>query len=118
MNDTLNKSMKLYSLVLGQLGTNCYIWADEETKNSIVIDAPDCADKIIAFADGKGLKITDIILTHGHFDHMLALAELKAATGARLSIFEKTERSYLTLKEKVENVSKRPTGHRAFADKG
>ena len=103
MNDTLNKSMKLYSLVLGQLGTNCYIWADEETKNSIVIDAPDCADKIIAFADGKGLKITDIILTHGHFDHMLALAELKAATGARLSIFEKTERF-------LED--------RAFADKG
>ena len=101
MNDTLNKSMKLYSLVLGQLGTNCYIWADEETKNSIVIDAPDCADKIIEFADGKGLKITDIILTHGHFDHMLALAELKAATGARLSIFEKTERF---LEDRVLNL--------------
>ena len=32
MNDTFNKSMKLYSLVLGQLGTNWYIWADEEKK--------------------------------------------------------------------------------------
>ena len=66
-----------------------------------MIDAPDCADKIIAFADGKGLKITDIILTHGHFDHMLALAELKAATGARLSVFEKTERF---LEDRVLNL--------------
>lgn len=101
MNDTLNKSMKLYSCVLGQLGTNCYIWADENTKNAIVIDAPDHADKIIGFAGEKGLKITDIILTHGHFDHMLALAALKEATGARLSVYEKTERF---LKDRVLNL--------------
>ena len=40
-------------------------------------------------------------MTHGHFDHMLALAELKAATGARLSIFEKTERF---LEDRVLNL--------------
>ena len=69
--------MTLYTLVLGQLSTNCYIWADDKTKNAIVVDAPASADKIISFAADKGLKITDIILTHGHFDHILALKELK-----------------------------------------
>ena len=82
--------MTLYTLVLGQLSTNCYIWADDKTKNAIVVDAPASADKIISFVADKGLKITDIILTHGHFDHILALKELKDKTGADLSVFEKT----------------------------
>ena len=82
--------MTLYTLVLGQLSNNCYIWADEKTKDAMVVDAPDKADEIIAFAGDKGLKITDIVLTHGHFDHILALKELKEKTGATLSVFEKT----------------------------
>lgn len=82
--------MKVHTLVLGALQTNCYIWEDEQTKSAIVIDVPDCADKIIDYAESQGIKITDIILTHGHFDHMLGLAELKEITGATLSVFEKT----------------------------
>ena len=82
--------MTLYMIVLGQLSNNCYIWADEKTKDAMVVDAPDKADEIIAFAGDKGLKITDIVLTHGHFDHILALKELKKKTGATLSVFEKT----------------------------
>lgn len=82
--------MTLYKIVLGQLSNNCYIWADGKTKDAMVVDAPDKADEIIAFAGDKGLKITDIVLTHGHFDHILALKELKEKTGATLSVFEKT----------------------------
>ena len=82
--------MILNRIVLGMLQTNCYLWADEKTKNAIVIDAPDCADEIIDRANELGFKITDIILTHGHFDHILALAELKAKTGAVLSVYERT----------------------------
>lgn len=84
--------MLFYTLVLGQLSTNCYICADEDTKNALVIDVPDEAEKILSFAEEKGIKITDIILTHGHFDHILALKKVKDKTGAKLSIFEKTER--------------------------
>lgn len=82
--------MTLYKIVIGQLSNNCYIWADEKTKDAMVVDAPDKADEIIAFAGDKGLKITDIVLTHGHFDHILELKELKEKTGATLSVFEKT----------------------------
>lgn len=82
--------MILHTLVLGELQTNCYIWADEASGNAIVIDVPDSADRIIGYARDNGHKITDIILTHGHFDHMLALSELKEKTGAKLSVYEKT----------------------------
>ncbi len=80
--------MVFHQLALGQLETNCYILADEETGNAAVIDAPDRADTILAFLKERGYTLTDIILTHGHFDHMLALKELKENTDATLSVHE------------------------------
>ena len=82
--------MVIHRLVLGALQTNCYIWADEQSGNAIVIDAPANVEKIIEAAAQHGFNITDIILTHGHFDHILALEDLKKLTGATLSVFEKT----------------------------
>ncbi len=93
--------MKIHSLVLGELSSNCYIWEDENTKNAIVIDAPAQADRIIAYAEKLGLKITDVILTHGHFDHMLALKDLCEKTGASFLAFHKTENF---LKDKSLNL--------------
>lgn len=82
--------MKIHSLTLGSLASNCYIWEDEASKCAIVIDVPDNASKIFAKSAELGVKITDIILTHGHFDHILGTAVLMELTGAHLSVFEKT----------------------------
>lgn len=80
--------MLLHKLVLGQLQTNCYILADEETKEAVVIDVPDQADVILDFLKEKAYIVRYIILTHGHFDHMLALKEVREATGAPLLVHE------------------------------
>ncbi len=82
--------MKIHTLVLGMLNTNCYIIEDEKTKNAIIVDAPADADKIIEYATQNSLNITDIILTHGHFDHILALPELIEKTNAPLSVYKGT----------------------------
>lgn len=74
--------MKLHTLVLGGLGTNCYILADQTNHNAIVVDAPDNADAILSFLKEQDYHLTGIVLTHAHFDHILALADLKTATGA------------------------------------
>lgn len=80
--------MRFHKLTLGDLGTNCYILADEASGKAMVIDAPDDADTILAFLRENDYTVQDILLTHGHYDHILALAELKAATGAPVSIHE------------------------------
>lgn len=74
--------MNIHRLVLGALGTNCYVLSDEETKNAIIIDAPDEAEKIISYINESRLSVKAIVLTHGHFDHILALREIKFLTNA------------------------------------
>jgi hydroxyacylglutathione hydrolase len=64
-------------LVLGQLETNCYLVWDEETKEGLVIDPADDGVGISEEVENKGIKLTGIVMTHGHFDHCLAALDLK-----------------------------------------
>ena len=65
-------------LVLGVLANNTYIISDG--KGTMVVDPSASADKIIAALDG--VTPDAIVLTHSHFDHTGAAAELREATGA------------------------------------
>lgn len=69
--------MKIEILVLGQLGTNCYLVWDEETMEVIIIDPADEGTFIIQRLLDLNLKPRLIIATHGHFDHILAATHLK-----------------------------------------
>lgn len=81
--------MLLEHLNVGELGTNCYMIACPETLEAAVIDPGGSVHKIIAKAAEKNFKIKKIINTHGHYDHILGNKELKAHTGAEISIHEK-----------------------------
>ena len=87
--------MLFHRFVLGELSTNCYIVADEITKNALLIDAPDNAEHIITYLTEKGLNLKYILLTHGHFDHMLAMNDIKDKTNADICI-HKMDEKYLT----------------------
>lgn len=63
-------------LVLGLVSTNCYIVSNTETKEAIVIDPADNAQMIIDYMKENSMECKAILLTHGHFDHMLAACEL------------------------------------------
>jgi len=68
--------MKIDSLPLGYLGTNCYIVSDETTKIGIIFDPGGETNKIQAYLDAAGIKPAAICLTHGHFDHVMAVPAL------------------------------------------
>lgn len=77
--------MNLKRLVLGALETNCYlVWSD--TGEGIVIDPADEPEKILLAVQQENISVTAVVLTHVHFDHMLAAEAVCAATGAPLYI--------------------------------
>jgi hydroxyacylglutathione hydrolase len=81
--------MILEILAVGALETNCYILGDEKTKQAVVIDPGGDFEIIEDHLRKLKLKVQYIILTHGHVDHIGALAKLKKATGAEILIHSK-----------------------------
>jgi hydroxyacylglutathione hydrolase len=75
-------ALKMRTLTLGLLQTNCYVLGDEQTRQAVVIDPPDDAPQILGVLRRENWSLREILITHAHFDHVLALGELKAATGA------------------------------------
>jgi glyoxylase-like metal-dependent hydrolase (beta-lactamase superfamily II) len=69
-------------LVVGPLQCNCYIVGDPESKEAIVIDPGDDADRLAESLAAKGLTVTAIVATHAHFDHIVAAGRLRELTGA------------------------------------
>ena len=80
--------LKTAKFVVGNFGTNCYFLYDPDDMKSFVID-PGCDFDILERAiKERGFKVEGIILTHAHFDHIMALKELKEYTSAPLFIHE------------------------------
>ncbi len=78
--------MLIRILALGMFETNCYLLAADEGDAAAVVDPVDDAPFIKSSAEKLNLNITHILLTHGHFDHILALKELKDLTQATVCI--------------------------------
>jgi len=76
----------LKKLVVGPFASNCYIVGSEPTKEGLIIDPGDDDADILKSVKELGLKISLIVLTHGHMDHVSALKKVKEATGADVAI--------------------------------
>lgn len=73
-------------LPVGMVQANCYLVGCEETKEGVVIDPGDEAERILAEIEAEGLKVKYILNTHAHFDHIMANGPLVRATGAPLAL--------------------------------
>jgi hydroxyacylglutathione hydrolase len=76
--------MKIDRLVVGQLQNNCYIVYDDKNLVGMVVDPGDEPDRILETVKEKGLDIICIVCTHGHFDHIGAVGEVKEGTGGKI----------------------------------
>jgi len=78
--------MIIKSLVVGPLESNCYIIADENTREALVIDPGDESDRILGLIHENSLAVKYVVCTHAHFDHVGAVPEIKKETGAKVII--------------------------------
>ena len=70
-------------LTLGPLATNCYVVrSDRAASEAIVVDPSGSATEIRLALASRGCRCVAILVTHGHFDHIVGLADLAEGTGA------------------------------------
>lgn len=81
-------SLSFMRLVLGDLGTNCYIIGDPDSQEAFVID-PDDGPAVVDTLKERGLTCVGILLTHGHSDHIHGVQPLMDTYGAPVYIHER-----------------------------
>lgn len=76
--------MKMKTYQAGPLEANNYLLWDEETKQAVLIDCSDFTQELEEDIKTLGLKLEYILLTHGHFDHVLGVNATAKALGAKV----------------------------------
>lgn len=100
--------MKFKRLPLGVYQANCFIIHDEAVQEAAVIDPGGEFEEIKSYIEANALKVSYIILTHAHGDHIGALKELKAYSGATVCIHEG---DHEMLKNRSKNFSDEISGY-------
>ncbi len=79
--------IKVGKMVLGMVETNCYFVYDNDTKKCIVIDP--AKNGLYDKLSENGLDVCAILLTHGHFDHIMGIHELTKLSQAKVYALDK-----------------------------
>lgn len=80
--------MTIRTIVCGAYQSNAYLIDREDRDDALLIDAGDDIQGILKAIEESGKRLCAVVLTHGHFDHILAAGAVRAATGAKLYIHE------------------------------
>lgn len=84
--------MIIEKIPVGELEENCYLVGDP--KALVVIDPGDAGERITARIKEKGYKVKYVVLTHCHYDHIGAVADVIEATGAALLLGAEEKDNY------------------------
>jgi hydroxyacylglutathione hydrolase len=88
----VRQKMLVKMFTVGMLSTNCFILADAQTKEAIIIDPgfnnTSEAKQILSAIQNYKFKVKSIVNTHGHSDHISGNKIIKEATGASILIHE------------------------------
>ncbi|MCX7716356.1 MAG: MBL fold metallo-hydrolase [Endomicrobia bacterium] len=79
---------QIFSFVVNEFATNCYIYKDLASQNSIIIDPGGETKQIVDFIEKNKLKIEKIVLTHSHYDHIKGLEQITRFFPVEVIIYE------------------------------
>ena len=68
--------LKVKCIPVGLIGTNCYVVYREDSREAVILDPGAEEERIVSFLAEESLKLRAILLTHGHYDHILAVPAL------------------------------------------
>lgn len=94
--------MEITRLVVGMVETNCYIAYGNENKEAVIVDPGAGAEKIVDTCKELNVVVKAILLTHGHFDHVMAVGDLKKIWEVPVYAYEKEA---AVLADKALNLS-------------
>jgi len=81
--------LRVEQLSLGPMGTNCYVTRSEGTSGeAAVVDPSGDATELRLTLARLGTSCAGILVTHGHWDHLLGVADLAEGTGAKVYMAE------------------------------
>lgn len=83
--------MKVEKFVTGILSTNCYLVVNEKTKQAVIIDPAACPKSLVSYMKEGGLSMEAILVTHGHFDHIMGIDGLLAEFPVTVYVHEDDE---------------------------
>jgi len=81
-------SLDVTPLPLGPIETNCYLVRRPGAAEAVVVDPSGSAAEIRLELAGRGARCVAILVTHGHWDHLLGVADLAGGTGAPVHMAE------------------------------
>lgn len=78
------KKLDLQKCILGMVYTNCYFLKNKETGELLLIDPAASPEKISEKIEEMQAKPAGILLTHGHYDHILAVEDIRKKYGIKV----------------------------------
>ena len=86
MTGSVQPPVEIESLEVGPFSSNCHLLCPAGSARVLLIDPGDDADRILALLNRRGWSVERYLLTHGHMDHVSALAELINAHPAPVAL--------------------------------
>ena len=82
------KTYTIHSMELGPMENFVYLIHDHATDTAAIVDPAWEVNKVLDFADTEGIRITDVLLTHSHHDHINGLQQTLEHSDAKVHLLK------------------------------